>query len=79
MSGSSQAVTGSCDGHRTDTGALLLADAFGAQRLVYVRDTAALAGLPDQISAEELLSRDGTLPVDRLALERLGLARHSAR
>lgn len=62
--------------HRTDTGALLLADAFGAQRLVYVRDSAALAGLPDQISAEELLARDGALPVDRLALERLGLARH---
>lgn len=62
--------------HRTDTGALLLADAFGASRLVYVRDTAALAGLPDETSATELLARDGDLPVDRLALERLGPARH---
>ena len=62
--------------HRTDTGALLLADAFGAARLVYVRDTAALAGLPEQLSARELLARDGDLPVDRLALERLRLATH---
>ena len=62
--------------HRTDTGALLLADAFGAARLVYVRDAAALEGLPDHVSAKEMLTRDGDLPVDRLALERLGLARH---
>lgn len=62
--------------HRTDTGALLLADAFGAGRLVYVRDTASLAGLPEHVSAKELLTRDGELPIDRLALERLRLARH---
>ncbi|MEJ2865886.1 amino acid kinase family protein [Actinomycetospora flava] len=62
--------------HRTDTGALLLADAFGAQRLVYVRDAATLKGLPEEVSAKELLYRDGNLPIDRLALERLGLARH---
>lgn len=62
--------------HRTDTGALLLADAFGAARLVYVRDTAALAGLPEEVAAGELLARDGDLPIDRLALRRLGLARH---
>ncbi|MEJ2885507.1 amino acid kinase family protein [Actinomycetospora aeridis] len=69
-------TTGRLPVHRTDTGALLLADAFGASRLVYVRDTASLAGLPDEVSAKELLARDGDLPVDRLALERLGLARH---
>ncbi|GAA4786626.1 hypothetical protein GCM10023200_20900 [Actinomycetospora chlora] len=62
--------------HRTDTGALLLADAYGAARLVYVRDEAALAGLPDEVSAKELLARDGDLPIDRLALERLQLAQH---
>jgi molybdenum storage protein len=62
--------------HRTDTGALLLADAFGAAGLTYVRDAASLEGLPDQITAKELLSGDRRLPVDRLALERLGLARH---
>jgi molybdenum storage protein len=62
--------------HRTDTGALLLADAYGAARVVYVRDAAALAGLPDEVSAKELLARDGDLPIDRLALERLQLAQH---
>ena len=65
--------------HRTDTGALLLADALGAAGLVYVRDTATLAGLPEApatTTAGELLARDGALPVDRLALERLALARH---
>ncbi|GAA4929782.1 molybdenum storage protein [Actinomycetospora succinea] len=70
------ATAGRLPVHRTDTGALLLADAFGASRLVYVRDAAALAGLPDEVSAKELLSRGGDLPIDRLTLERLGLARH---
>ncbi|GLZ48823.1 hypothetical protein Acsp06_50080 [Actinomycetospora sp. NBRC 106375] len=70
------ATTGRLPVHRTDTGALLLADAYGAARLVYVRDAASLAGLPEEVSAKELLSRDGDLPVDRLALELLGVAKH---
>lgn len=69
-------AAGRLPSHRTDTGALLLADAFGAARLTYVRDTATLAGLPGELPATELLTRDGAVPVDRLALERLALARH---
>lgn len=73
--------------HRTDAGALLLADAYGAESLTYVRDVdgvldgdPAAGGTPDlirQAKADELLA-DATrpLPVDRVALELLGRAKH---
>ncbi|GAA4540079.1 molybdenum storage protein subunit alpha [Pseudonocardia xishanensis] len=54
--------------HRTDAGALLLADALGARRLVYVKDSAGPGG---RVSA----ATPG-LPVDALALELVGAAKH---
>ena len=70
--------TGRLPVHRTDAGSLLLADAFGAARLVYVRDTEALAPLAgrDETTIAELTAAGGDLPLDRTALELLGRARH---
>ena len=64
-------ATGKIPVHRTDAGALLLADAFGAARLVYVKDTDG----PAHATAAELLARTET-PVARRALELLGTARN---
>ncbi len=60
--------------HRSDAGALLLADAFGAARLVYVKDDAA-DGLPARIGTAELRERGGS-PVEPLVLDLLDRARH---
>jgi molybdenum storage protein len=75
--------------HRTDSGSFLLADAYGAARLVYVKDvdgvftadpaTAAEgeAELLPRVGAGELLAMDlPTLPIDRLVLELMGNAKH---
>lgn len=77
--------------HQTDTGAFLIADAYGAARLVYVKDvdgvytadpaTAADAEREAQfiprISAADLIARDlRTLPIDRLVLELMSNAKH---
>ena len=73
--------------HRTDTGALLLADAYGAESLTYVRDVdgvldgdPAAAGAASVIgnakAAELLADPNRTLPVDRLVLELLGRTKH---
>ena len=64
--------------HRTDVGALLLADAFGAASCVSVRDTEAMAPLEgrERVSADELAGTKGDLPLDRLALERLTRTKH---
>ncbi|MGH3671309.1 MAG: molybdenum storage protein subunit alpha [Pseudonocardiaceae bacterium] len=74
--------------HRTDTGAYLLADAYGAARIIYVKDvdgvfTADPAGsngtepeLIPRIGAAELMGRDLTLPVDPLVLELMAHAKH---
>jgi molybdenum storage protein len=75
--------------HRTDTGTFLLADAYGAARLVYVKDvdgvytadpaTAAEgeAQLIPRVGARELLAMDlPTLPIDRLVLELMANAKH---
>ncbi|RZT86039.1 molybdenum storage protein [Pseudonocardia sediminis] len=73
--------------HRTDAGALLLADAYGAESLTYVRDVdgildgdPAAGGSPAVIrnaKAGELLADPARpLPIDRLALELLGRAKH---
>jgi molybdenum storage protein len=75
--------------HRTDSGAFLIADAYGAARLVYVKDvdgvctadpaTAAEgeAELIPRVGAGELLAMDlPTLPIDRLVLELMADAKH---
>ena len=75
--------------HRTDTGAFLLADAYGAARLIYVKDVdgvftsdpAATNGSPAEliprIGAGALLARElDTLPVDGLVLQLMAHAKH---
>jgi molybdenum storage protein len=75
--------------HGTDSGEFLIADAYGAARLVYVKDvdgvctadpaTAAEgeAELIPRVGAGELLAMDlPTLPIDRLVLELMADAKH---
>jgi molybdenum storage protein len=69
--------------HRTDAGSLLLADAYGARSLTYVRDVdGVLDGgtvRPTATASELLADGSGSLPVDRAALEMLGRAKHVRR
>jgi molybdenum storage protein len=73
--------------HRADTGAFLIADAIGAQRLVFVEDVdgvytadpndprgATPEFIPDASASE--LSGLRTLPVDRMLLEVMASAKH---
>jgi molybdenum storage protein len=74
--------------HRTDTGAFLLADAYGVARIIYVKDvdgvfTADPASsdgtkpeLIPRIGAAELTGRNITLPIDPLVLELMAHAKH---
>jgi len=75
--------------HRTDTGAFLIADAYGAARAIYVKDvdgvytcdpaTAAEgeAELLPRVGAAELLAMDlPSLPIDRIVLELMANAKH---
>ncbi|HKR50846.1 MAG TPA: molybdenum storage protein subunit alpha [Pseudonocardiaceae bacterium] len=75
--------------HRTDTGAFLLADAYGAAKTIYVKDVdgvftsdPAKAGgsspaLIPRVGAAELLAMDlDALPVDALVLELMTYAKH---
>jgi molybdenum storage protein len=73
--------------HRSDTGPLLLADAYGAARLVYIDDVDGIytadpkdnpdAELIPRIGAKELTARGlKTLPIDRIVLQILGSAKH---
>ncbi|HET9255335.1 MAG TPA: molybdenum storage protein subunit alpha [Pseudonocardiaceae bacterium] len=75
--------------HRTDAGAFLLADAYGAARLIYVKDVdgvftsdpASANGhrpeLIPEVAADELLACDlGSLPIDPLVLELMAHAKH---
>ncbi|HEX4520823.1 MAG TPA: hypothetical protein VH063_14675 [Gaiellaceae bacterium] len=75
--------------HRGDTGALLIADALGARRLVIVEDVDGVytadpnadsnrgsAELIPDTTAGALLDGPATLPVDRTFLEALETARH---
>ncbi|MBA3747531.1 MAG: molybdenum storage protein subunit alpha [Solirubrobacterales bacterium] len=83
------AAVGRIPPHQTDTGAFLIADAYGAARTVYVKDidgvytrdpaTAAEgeAQLIARVGAAELVAMDlPTLPVDRLLLELMANAKH---
>ncbi|MEA2156366.1 MAG: molybdenum storage protein [Solirubrobacteraceae bacterium] len=75
--------------HRTDTGAFLIADAYGAARAIYVKDVDGVftadpatasdgeAQLIPRVGAAELLAMDlPTLPIDRLVLELMADAKH---
>ncbi len=75
--------------HRTDTGAFLLADAYGAARIIYVKDVdgvftsdpaATNGSMPElirRVGAAELLARNlDTLPIDPLVLELMAHAKH---
>jgi molybdenum storage protein len=71
--------------HRSDAGAFLLADAYGAAQLVYVMDAdgprdgaaAGTDGFGTRIAVGELLGRDrAELPVDSLVLELMTRAKH---
>ncbi len=77
--------------HQTDTGTFLIADAYGAERTVYIKDvdgvyTSDPAAAADsardvqfipRIGAAELIARDlPTLPIDRLVLELMANAKH---
>jgi molybdenum storage protein len=75
--------------HRTDTGAFLLADAYGAARTIYVKDVdGVFTGDPATAegSSPELIARIGraelmamdldALPIDALVLELMAHAKH---
>jgi len=75
--------------HRTDAGAFLLADAYGARNTVYVKDVdgvytsdpaTADGGKPEllrRVGAAELLAMDiETLPIDLIVLELMATAKH---
>lgn len=75
--------------HRTDAGAFLLADAYGAARIIYVKDvegvfsgdpTATEENRPElipRVSAAELQARNlDSLPIDGLVLELMARAKH---
>ena len=73
--------------HRTDTGAYLVSEVFGARSMIYVKDEDGLytadpkkdraAKLIPKISAAELLQRDlGDVVVERAVLELLPNAQH---
>jgi len=72
--------------HRTDTGSYLVAEVFGARRMIFVKDVDGLytadpaadphATLIPRIRAAELIARDlPTLPIDRVVPELLLRAR----
>ena len=71
--------------HRSDAGAFLLADAYGAAQLVYVKDVDGVHdgpsgetnGFGTRIGVGELLGRSSAeLPVDPLVLELMTRAKH---
>lgn len=73
--------------HRADTGAFLLADAYGAASMVYVEDVDGIytadpatdpsAKLIERVGAKELMAMNlPTLPIDRVVLELMGRAKH---
>jgi molybdenum storage protein len=75
--------------HRTDAGAFLLADAYGAAKTLYVKDvdgvytsdpaleTGDRAELLPRVSATELLAMDPeSLPIDPIVLDLMATAKH---
>jgi molybdenum storage protein len=83
------AKVGKIPPHQTDTGAFLIADAYGAARTVYVKDVDGIytcdpataaegeGELIPRVGAAELVAMDlATLPIDRLVLELIASAKH---
>jgi len=80
--------TGKIPPHRTDTGAFLLADAYGAARTIYIKDVNGVytrdpavdgnqSTLIPRAGAGELLAMNlDTLPIDTLLLELMSRAKH---
>jgi molybdenum storage protein len=67
-------AVGKIPAHRADAGAFLLADAYGADQLVYVSDTDGPGG---RVGVDLLREKDpADLPVDRIVLDLLGTAKH---
>ncbi|HWD08256.1 MAG TPA: molybdenum storage protein subunit alpha [Actinomycetota bacterium] len=73
--------------HRADSGAFLLADAYGAASMIYVEDVDGIftadpatdpgATLIERVGAQELMAMNlPTLPIDRAVLELMGPAKH---
>jgi molybdenum storage protein len=75
--------------HRTDSGAFLIADAYGAARSIYVKDVDGVytcdpanaaegeAEFIPRVGAGELRAMDlPSLPIDRVVLELMGCAKH---
>ena len=65
--------------HRADAGTFLLADAFGAARMLYVKDVDGVqvgGETVPSIGARELLTSTARSPVDRLVLELMDRAKH---
>jgi molybdenum storage protein len=82
-------AVGKIPAHRTDTGAFLIADAYGAARAIYIKDVDGLymtdpadaaegeAEFVPRISAAELIAMDlPSLPIDRLVPELMINAKH---
>jgi molybdenum storage protein len=72
--------------HRTDAGAYLIAEVFGARKMIFLKDVDGLhsadpaadpkAKMIPRISASELISRNpATLPIDRVVLDLLSRAK----
>lgn len=72
--------------HGTDAGSFLIADAYGARRLVYVKDVDGVCTSDPALGDAELIPRVGagelramglaTLPIDPLVLELMAVAKH---
>jgi molybdenum storage protein len=75
--------------HRSDAGAFLLADAYGAARTIYVKDVDGVmtsdpageggdaAELIERVSVDELLALDlPSLPIDPVVLDLMTRAKH---
>ena len=73
--------------HRSDVGVFLLADAYGAERLVYVSDvdgifdadpkTEKRAKLLKKVNVQQLVDMDlPTLPIDRMVFDLMKTAKH---
>jgi molybdenum storage protein len=67
-------AVGKIPAHRADAGAFLLADAYGAQQLLYIANTDGPGG---RVEADRLREKDpADLPVDRMVLDLLATAKH---